>query len=290
MAIERLGGTPEDPDHRPNPDTPPAGEAHPTEPLRDESAASGSATPPGPDPQWGNYPLPGVPVYPPPVSNPTLDLPGPTVEFDASQLPGASEAPRHGSMQSQEAGITQPRPPTVAEARAREKARKRAEEQAQAEIDAAEGKRKKRKKVLLGGAAVVGVAALVGGGYLAYDAITTPDVTASCTVVAKNGETVPIGPNQTITATQDNQEIVVPDQYCQDAQDPNRGGSGLATAGLFFLAGHQYRYYYGGPSQTIGHAPTGGSTTIPKGANVKTKSGTTIQRGGLGSKLHGGGS
>ncbi|NNH72666.1 hypothetical protein HLB23_22855 [Nocardia uniformis] len=187
-------------------------------------------------------------------------------------------------MQRQEPGVTAPRPPTVAEARAREKARKRAEEQARAAADAEAAKKKQRKKLLIGGAAVVGVAGLVGGGYLAYSAITAPEVTAYCTIIAKKGERVPIGNGETIVATQDNQEIVVPDNYCETAS--RSGGSG--SGGIFILAGSQYRYYYGGGNNTVGKPPVGGTTVKPKGASIKTKSGTTIQRGGLGTKIGGG--
>jgi hypothetical protein len=55
--------------------------------------------------------------------------------------------------------------------------------------------------------------------------------------------------------------------------------------GFFFWGGHSYRYYYGS-SGSIGQRPIGGSTSIPPGAHVSTKSGTTIQRGGIGG--HGG--
>ncbi|MFI1913184.1 hypothetical protein [Nocardia sp. NPDC020380] len=214
---------------------------------------------------------------------PAFEMPVPTVE-SANAMPGVEDAPpRRGKIEVQEAGVTRPRPPTVAEARAREKARKRAEEQALAEAEAAETKRRNRKKLLIGGGAIVGVAALVGAGYLAYDAWNGPEVTAYCTVVAKQGEQVPIGNGQTVTATSDNQEIVVPDNYCSDAENH---GSGI-NPGFFFLAGHSYRYYYGGTG-SIGHAPTGGSISAPSGATIKTKSGSTIQRGGLGARLHGG--
>lgn len=188
-------------------------------------------------------------------------------------------------MSRQEPEVTAPRPPTVAEARARDKARERAEQAAQAEIDAAETKRKKRKKLLIGGVAVVGVAGLVGGGYLAYSALTAPEVTAYCTIIAKKGQVVSVANGQTITATQDNQEIIVPDNYCDDASRSSSHGSGLG--GIFILNGSQYRYYYGG-NNTVGKPPTGGTTVTPKGASIKTKSGTTIQRGGLGTKVGGG--
>ncbi|MGW5106909.1 hypothetical protein [Nocardia sp. NPDC004123] len=224
------------------------------------------------------------------LGNAGFVLPGPVLEPAEPALPATVDEPaaprRRGSITTQEAGITQPRPPTVAEARAREKARKRAEEQERAEAEAAEAKQRKKKRLLIGGAAVVGIAALVGGGYLVAEAWNGPEVTASCTVVANKGESVPIGAGQSVTATQDNQEIVVPDNYCSDATD--HGDSGIHP-GFFFLAGHSYRYYYGGTG-TIGHAPSGGSTTAPSGATVKTKSGSTIQRGGLGAKIHGGGS
>ncbi|WP_231993000.1 hypothetical protein [Nocardia seriolae] len=212
-------------------------------------------------------------------------MPGPSSEPAEPVLPVADAPPRRGTMTTQEAGITQPRPPTVAEARAREKARKRAEDQERAEAEAAEAKRRKKKRVLIGGAAVVGIAALVGGGYLVAEAWSGPEVTAYCTVVANKGETVPTGNGQSVTATQDNQEIVVPDNYCSDAT--SRGDSGIHP-GFFFLAGHSYRYYYGGTG-TIGRAPTGGSISAPSGATVKTKSGSTIQRGGLGAKVKGSG-
>ncbi|WP_324189466.1 hypothetical protein [Nocardia otitidiscaviarum] len=198
--------------------------------------------------------------------------------------PVALPTPPRGSMQRQEPGVTQPRPPTVAEARAREKARRRAEEQARAAADAEAAKPKKRKKLLIGGVAVVGVAGLVGGGYLAYSALTGPDITAYCTVIVDKGETVVVGNNgETYTATRNNEEIVVPDRYCEEASRSSGGNS----TGVFILAGNQYRYYYGG-TNTIGKEPSGGTTVKPKGAEIKTKSGTTIQRGGLGTRIGGG--
>lgn len=192
--------------------------------------------------------------------------------------PGAGAAPpqppRQGSVQRQEPGITQPRPPTVAEARARDKARKRAEAAQRAAAAAEEAKKRGRKRVMIGGAAIVGVAALVGGGYLAYRAITAPDkVTASC-VKTENG-----------------QEIVVEDSYCGEGRPGFVGDGGPhVSPGLIILGGGpQYRYYYGG-TPTIGKPPTGGTTVKPKSAEIKTKSGTTVQRGGLGSKSTGSGS
>ncbi len=185
--------------------------------------------------------------------------------------PPAGE-PRPGRMERQEAGTTQPRPPTVAEARARDKARRQAEQAQRAAAEAEEAKRRTRKRVMMGGVAVVGVAALVGGGYLAYRAVAAPEqVTASCVQVDENGN-----------------EVVVADEYCGDGKtnfrsDTSHGGGGS----LILLGWPQYRYHYGG-TPTIGKPPSGGSSVKPRNAEIKTKSGTTIQRGGLGSKSTGG--
>ena len=75
------------------------------------------------------------------------------------------------------------------------------------------------------------------------------------------------------------QPVIVPDSYCT--------GHTAGLNGFFFYGGHQYRYYYGS-SGSIGQRPFGGTTTAPRGATIKTKSGSTIQRGGLGGKLSGG--
>ncbi|NEW39189.1 hypothetical protein GV794_10225 [Nocardia cyriacigeorgica] len=170
-------------------------------------------------------------------------------------------------MQRQEPGSTEPRPPTVAESRARDKARRKAEAEAQAAAAREEASRRTRKRVMIGGAAVVGVAALVGGGYLAYRAVAAPDqVTAYCTIVDENGN-----------------ETVVEDDRCSTASSAGHAGVG----GIFIYNGMQYRYYYGG-NNTVGKPPVGGTTVKPKGAEITTKSGTVIQRGGLGSKSGGG--
>jgi hypothetical protein len=166
----------------------------------------------------------------------------------------------------------------VAEARARDKARKRAEEEQHAAATAAENKKRNRKRVLIGGVAIVGVAGLVGGGYLAYKALTKPDeVTAYCTVIDQNGK-----------------EVVADDDQCDTASNAVGSGSGGAhtlSNGIFLYNGSQYRYYYGG-NNTVGRPPSGGTTVQPKGTHVTTKSGSTVTRGGLGtsSKSSGGGS
>lgn len=179
--------------------------------------------------------------------------------------------PRPGRMARQEPGVTVPRPPTVAEARARDKARKQAEQAERAAAAAAEAKRRTTKRVMMGGVAVVGVAALVGGGYLAYRAIAAPEqVTASCVQIDQNGN-----------------EVVVPDENCGEGKANFRSDSSGGHGSLILLGWPQYRYHYGG-STTIGSPPTGGSSVKPRNAEIKTKSGTTVQRGGLGSKSTGG--
>lgn len=226
------------------PDQPPAGGSGPSP---HQPPDPGAGWPP-PDPGAGWPPMPQQPPGPP------------------------ADAPRPGRMARQEPGLTQPRPPTVGEARARDKARKQAEQAQRAAAEAAEAKRRTRKRVMIGGVAVVGVAALVGGGYLAYRAIAAPDqVTASCVQIDQNGN-----------------EIVVPDDNCGDGKTNFRSDTSHGGAGSLILLGWpQYRYHYGGTS-TIGKPPSGGSSVKPRNATVTTKSGTTIQRGGLGSKSTGG--
>jgi hypothetical protein len=164
-----------------------------------------------------------------------------------------------GSVEFQDAETTRPRAPTPAELRAREKFAKKQRELEEARLEA-EAKRRKRNRRLIGAGVGVGVVGVVAG--LGYWALSAPTVTAQCVRDDTNG-----------------QPVIVPDSYCTDH-----------TAGLngfFFYGGHQYRYYYGS-SGSVGQRPIGGSTTAPSGSTVKTKSGTTIQRGGLGGKLSGG--
>jgi hypothetical protein len=172
----------------------------------------------------------------------------------------AGESPSSGSMRFQDPATTRPRPPTVAETRAREKAERKRRELEQARVDA-ELKRQRRNKRLIGGAAAVGVVGVVAA--LGYWALSPRTVTAQC--VQEDGSGGP---------------IVVPDNYCT-------GHTGGAS-GLFIYSGHQYRYYYGSGGG-VGTRPVGGTTVAPKDTTVKTSSGSTIQRGGLGSKFSGSG-
>jgi hypothetical protein len=170
-----------------------------------------------------------------------------------------SGAVRPGRIRRQEPGETTPRQPTVAEARARDKARRAREEQArlaaeQAEKD--EARRRTRRKAMIGTVAVVGVVGLVA---LGYAALSSDEVQATC-----------IDPET---------EVVVDDSYCATGS-PSGGG-------MFIYAGSSYRYYYGGNTGAVGTKVSGGTVVTPKGATITTKSGTTIQRGGFGSKISG---
>jgi hypothetical protein len=165
-----------------------------------------------------------------------------------------------GSMRSQDRATARPRPPTVGETRAREKAERKRREIEKARVDA-ELKRQQRNKRLKGGVVAVGVVGVVAA--LGYWALSPRTVTAQCVQEDASG-----GP------------IVVPDSYCT-------GHTGNSS-GLFIYSGHQYRYYYGG-SGTVGARPVGGTTIKPKDTTVKTSSGSTIERGGLGSKFSGSG-
>jgi hypothetical protein len=176
---------------------------------------------------------------------------------DSLQQPASS-----GSMRFQDPATARPRPPTVGETRAREKAERERKAAEKARVEA-ELKRQQRNRRLIGGAAVVGVVGVVAG--LGYWALSPRTVTAQCVQEDSSG-----GP------------IIVPDSYC------NGTSSGGSSGFFFYSGGHQYRYYYGS-SGTVGSRPSGGTTVAPKGDTVKTSSGSTIQRGGLGSKFSGSG-
>jgi hypothetical protein len=170
------------------------------------------------------------------------------------------QPPSGGSMRFQDPATTRPRPPTVGETRARDKAERKRREAEKARVEA-EHKRYERNRRLMGGAAAVGVVGVVAA--LGYWALSPKQVTAQCVQEDATG-----GPT------------VVPDNYCT-----GRTGD---SSGLFFYSGHQYRYYYGSTG-SVGSRPMGGTTIQPKGVTVKTASGTTIERGGLGSKFSSGG-
>ncbi len=167
-----------------------------------------------------------------------------------------------GTIRSQEPGFTQPRTPTVAEARARDKARMAREEAdrfAAEQAANAQRRRSQNKKTLMGAVAVVGVVGVVALGYqMSKSDRGDRDVTASCV---------------------DENNVVVPDDYC------GRGSPGMG--GIFIFAGAPYRYYYGGSTGGVGTRATGGTLTQPSGTIAKTKSGSSITRGGFGSSSGG---
>ena len=172
---------------------------------------------------------------------------------DDARISAASTT--RGAIRMQEPGVTRPRPATVAEARARDKARKArevAERFAAEQVANAERKRSQNRKTLMGAVAVVGVVGVVALGYQAFKA--TPEVTASCV---------------------DENNVVVSDSYC--------GSGSPGIGGVFIFAGAPYRYYYGGATGGVGTVATGGTLTQPRGTVAKTKSGSSISRGGFGS-------
>ena len=213
----------------------------------------------------GPVPTPGPEA---PEARPEQPMPQPEQTTPRHRAEGPIPAPgphapppERGGMRFQDAATTRPRPPTVGEARAREKALRKQEEIEEARL-AAEAKRRKRNRRLIGGAAVVGVVGVVAA--LGYWALKPRHVTAQCVQEDPSG-----------------QPVIVADSYCT--------GHSPGVGGFFFFGGHQYRYYYGS-SGSVGSRPVGGTTVAPSGATITTKSGTTVQRGGLGSKFGGSGS
>lgn len=160
-----------------------------------------------------------------------------------------------GQVRQQQAGVTKARQPSVAEQRARAAAQKAQQERFAAESAAFEKRRKTRKRLLIGGGVTVGVVALVA---IWYAAASPKNVTAQCT---------------------DKNNVIVDDDYCDESYYRSHGG--YSSGGFIYIGGSQYRYNYGG-SGTVGQRVSGGSYTAPKGANVTTRSGTTVQRGGFG--------
>jgi hypothetical protein len=157
---------------------------------------------------------------------------------------------------------TQPRPPSLAEQRAR----REAEAELAARQAAAEGRAASRRRVMIGAGVTVGVAALVGTWYL----LATPQtVTAQCTVAGTGSDA----------------DTVVADQNCDPNYVNTHGGhisNGFVFLPLFGGGFRQYHYYYGGTG-LIGQRATGGSFTAPpSNATIRTGSGQTIQRGGFG--------
>lgn len=178
---------------------------------------------------------------------------------------GEPPNPNQGTMRFQDPSSTTPREPTLAEQRARQQAlaeeRERAEQAERARI-AAEQKSDSRRKVFIGAGVGLGLVGLVAGWYL----VAKPEeVTATCT---------------TADGT-----VVENDEYCDPEYAQQHGGH-VGAGGIMFLpmpggGFQQYRYNYGGTG-VPGQKVQGGSFTKPDGANITTKSGKTVQRGGFG--------
>ncbi|SFA85048.1 hypothetical protein SAMN05216266_101837 [Amycolatopsis marina] len=186
--------------------------------------------------------------------------------------PGGEQPRKRGSMRRQDAESTSPREPTLAEQRARRKAMIEEKEREAAEHEArevAEQKAATRRKVLIGGGVTVGLVGLIATFYTVAQPET---VTAVCT---------------------DADGTVVDEQYCDEDYAQQQGG--YTSGGFIFLpiggfggGSGQYRYNYGG-SGTVGSQVSGGSFSKPSNANISTKSGKSVQRGGFGISSKSGG-
>jgi len=217
-----------------------------------ENDRSGTPGPDAPTPPSG---LPAGGSATPPSGSPPPYVPPP--EPTRQQAPGN----QRGQIRSQEAGRTKARPPTLAEQRARQQAEHQQREMALAADAEVARKAKKRKRLLIGGGVTVGVVALVAIGYAALK----PD-------------------NVTATCTTSDDVVVADDQNCDETYVRSHGG--YSSGGIMFLplpgGGYsQYRYNYGGTG-SVGQKISGGSTVAPPKANISTRSGSTIQRGGFG--------
>lgn len=162
-------------------------------------------------------------------------------------------------------GRTEARQPSLAEQRARQQALAEQERQEALAAEAARAAEKKsstKRKLLIGTGVTVGLVGLVA---TYYTVARTENVTAVCT-------------------TKD--EIVDNDDNCDENHVRSHGGH--VAGGFFFIpipgggGYNSYRYNYGG-SGAIGQRVSGGSYDPPSSrANVSTKSGKSVQRGGFG--------
>lgn len=185
---------------------------------------------------------------PPPYQAPEPD--------DANSPPDDAPERRSGSISYQDPSSTARREPSLAERRARQEAQRRARDAEYRAAAEAEEKAKKRKRILIGTGVTVGVVALVA---VIYAASQPDDVTAQC--VDQNG-------------------VIVDDDYCDDSYARSNGG--YVSGGFIYIGGTSYRYNYGGTG-TVGQRVSGGSYAKPSSdTTVRTNSGKTVQRGGLG--------
>ncbi|PKW13596.1 hypothetical protein [Saccharopolyspora spinosa] len=188
--------------------------------------------------------------------------------------PQPSEEAGRGRIRHQDPEHTTPREPTLAEQRARIAAEKRREDEHRAELEAAADKTKKRRRLMIGGGATVGVVALVAAMY------TASEVSSEANAVT-----------QYCAADQGGQAVAANDENCDENYVRSHGGYVDHSSGFIFMPlflggppAPQYRYAYtspGSPAPSVGSS-TGGTFTKPADSTIKTKSGSTIQRGGFG--------
>jgi uncharacterized membrane protein YgcG len=175
---------------------------------------------------------------------------------DRQPTPGQPDGPRRGRTRYQDPASARPRPPSLAEQRARQVAERRAHEIELAETADAQRKRKLKRRLLIGSGVTVGVVAIVA---IWYAASAPGETTAYCV---------------------SDDDIVNEDAYCDENYVRDNGG--YYGGGFFFIGGRQYHYHYGGNPTPLGQRVSGGSTVRPQGAQVTTRSGKSIQRGGFG--------
>lgn len=174
-----------------------------------------------------------------------------------------SQPPRRGSMRFQDENTTA-KQPSLGEQRARRQALIEEEEREETERQNAEVARSKagvKRKILIGSGVTVGLVGLVA---TYYSVLQPKEVTASC--------------------TDNNGVVVADDNNCDETYVSSHGG--YSSGGFLFLpipggGYNSYRYNYGGTG-AVGQPVTGGSYTAPSNANVTSKSGKSVQRGGFG--------
>jgi hypothetical protein len=178
--------------------------------------------------------------------------------------PEPEAEPKRGSVRYQDAETTTPREPTLAERRAMRKALEDQDEQERTDVAEVERKSLRRRRTMIGAGVTVGVVATVALWYTA--AAGGGEVTANC--------------------VDDSSTLSSDENVCTDEYVTSHGG--YSSGGIFFLpigGGNyrQYHYNYGGSVAQGSRTVTGGSTAAPSGrTTVKTPSGSTVQRGGLG--------
>ncbi|HWO64368.1 MAG TPA: hypothetical protein VNO31_30475 [Umezawaea sp.] len=200
----------------------------------------------------------------PPSGVPSSGAPGggstPPPYVPATDQPPQQPSNPRGRIRQQD-GSTKPKPPSLAEQRAREQAQRDLIAADQAREAEYARKKKLRKRLLIGGGVTVGVVALVAIGYAA---LSPDEVTATC-------------------VTKDD-VVVADDNNCDENYALSHGGH--TSGGFIYMpivgGGYsQYRYNYGG-SGVVGQKISGGTTVKPPKASISTRSGTSIQRGGFG--------